>query len=179
MKRVAVFGNAGAGKSTLARRFAQLTGLTLYPLDLIQFKAGGDPVPHDEYLKVHAEILRRDEWVIDGYGCTPSAWERFAAADTLIYLDLPMFTQWRWVTKRFIKGLFVKPEGWPENSPLWSSTLNSYRVLGLCERHLAPKYRQLVVDAAASKQVHHLRSPGQIRNFLEAVAERTSKKGPP
>src|SRR5262245_7828572 len=35
MKRVAVFGNSGAGKSTLARRLAGLTGLPLYPLDLI------------------------------------------------------------------------------------------------------------------------------------------------
>jgi adenylate kinase family enzyme len=30
MKRVAVFGNAGAGKSTLARRLADLTRLPLY-----------------------------------------------------------------------------------------------------------------------------------------------------
>jgi adenylate kinase family enzyme len=174
MKRVAVFGNAGAGKSTLAKRLAEATGLPLYPLDRVQFRTGGDPVPHDGYLRVHADILKREEWVIDGYGCTPSAWERFAAADTLVYLDLPMFTQWRWVTKRFIKGLFVNPEGWPEKSPLWSSTLNGYRVLRLCERHLAPKYRQLVLDSAAIKQVHHLRSPAEIRAFLDEV----KKKGP-
>lgn len=40
MQRVAVFGNAGGGKSTLAKRLAELTRLPLYPLDLIQFKAG-------------------------------------------------------------------------------------------------------------------------------------------
>ena len=33
MKRVAVFGNAGGGKSTLARRLAELTELPLYVLD--------------------------------------------------------------------------------------------------------------------------------------------------
>jgi adenylate kinase family enzyme len=179
MKRVAVFGNSGAGKSTLARRLAELTGLPLYPLDLIQFKPGGDPVPHDEYLKVHADILGRAAWIIDGFGCTPSAWQRFAAADTLIYPDLPMLRQRWWVTKRFLKGLFANPEGWPDNSPLWSSTLQCYRTLNLCERHMAPRYRQLVIDAAASKQVHHLRSPRQIRRFLDAVAELTNEKGPP
>src|SRR5204863_4830702 len=41
MKRVAIFGNAGAGKSTLAWRLAGLTQLPLYPLDLIQFIGGG------------------------------------------------------------------------------------------------------------------------------------------
>jgi adenylate kinase family enzyme len=172
MKRVAVFGNTGAGKSTLARRLAELTGLPLYPLDLIQFRAGGDPVPHEEYLKVHAEILQRDRWIIDGYGDTKSAWERFAAADTLIHIDLPLVVHAWWVTKRFLKGLFVPPEGWPERSPLWASTLNSYRVLGLCHKNLTPKYRQLLVDEAARKTVHHLRSTADIRSFLTTVVSR-------
>jgi adenylate kinase family enzyme len=169
MKRVAVFGNAGGGKSTLAKRLAELTRLPLYPIDMMQFRSGGDAVPHDEYLKVHAELLRREAWIIDGFGCVSSAWERFSAADTLIYVDLPLLTHYRWVTKRFIKGLFVGPAGWPDNSPMWSSTISSYRVLPLCHRHLTPRYRQLVADAAASKRVQHLRSPAQIRSFLKAV----------
>src|SRR3954452_6282072 len=78
MRKVAVFGNTGGGKSTLARRLAEVTGLPLYPLDQIQFRAGGDKVPHAEYLKMHAELLARDRWVIDGFGCLASAWERFA-----------------------------------------------------------------------------------------------------
>jgi adenylate kinase family enzyme len=169
MKKVAVFGNAGGGKSTLARRLAELTRLPLYSIDMIQFKAGGDAIPHDEYLRVHADLLRSEAWIIDGFGCVSSAWERFSAADTLIYVDLPLLTHYGLVTKRFIKGLFVSPEGWPDDSPLWSSTMNSYRVLPLCHRHLTPRYRQLVADAAASKRVHHLRSPAQIRSLLKAV----------
>jgi adenylate kinase family enzyme len=171
MKKVAVFGNAAGGKSTLARRMAELTGLPLYPLDIIQYKRGGGKVPHEDYLKAHADLLTRDRWIIDGYGCVPSAWERFAAADTLVYIDLPLFTHYRWVTKRLIKGLFVNPEGWPEKSPIWSSSLEAYRVVGLCHRHLTPRYRQLVADAASTKRVHHLRSPAEIRSFLEAVKQ--------
>jgi adenine/guanine phosphoribosyltransferase-like PRPP-binding protein len=68
MRRVAVFGNTGGGKSTLARRLAELTGLSLHPLDLIQYRAGGGEVPHEEYLKIHADLLKRDQWIIDGYG---------------------------------------------------------------------------------------------------------------
>lgn len=175
MKRVAVFGNAGGGKSTLARNLAELTRLPLFVIDMIQFRAGGDgvprEVPHDEYLKAHADLIRRDEWIIDGFGSVASAWERFAAADTLIHVDLPLLTHYRWVTKRLLKGLFASPAGWPDNSPLWASTIQSYRVLPRCHRRLTPRYRQLVADAAASKRVHHLRSPAQIRSFLEAVRD--------
>jgi adenylate kinase family enzyme len=114
MRKVAVFGNAGAGKSTLSRRLAEVTGLSLYPIDTIQFRAGrywpgeqgGGKVPHEEYLKIHTDLINRDRWIIDGYGGVASAWERFSAADTLVYVDLPVFTHYRWVTKRFVKGLF-------------------------------------------------------------------------
>ena len=118
MKRVAVFGNTGGGKSTLARRLAELTRLPLYPLDLIQFRAGGAEVPRDDYLKAHG---------------TKSSWERFARADTLVYVDLPLFTHFLWVTKRFLKSLLVAPEGWPQGSPMLASTLNSYRVISARE----------------------------------------------
>jgi adenylate kinase family enzyme len=169
MKRVAVFGNTGGGKSTLARKLAALTGLPFYPLDRIQYKAGGDKVPDEEYLKTHTELLGRDEWIIDGYGCAASAWERFSRADTLVYIDLPLITHHWWVTKRLIKGLFVNPEGWPENSPIWHSTMHCYRVIWLCHRGLTPRYRQLVVEAASSKRVHHLRSAAEMTALLRVV----------
>ncbi len=104
-----------------------------------------------------------------GFGCVASAWERFSKADTLVYIDLPLITHYWWVTKRLIKGLFVTPQGWPENSPMWSSTMNSYRVLWLCHRRLTPRYRQLVADVAASKRVHHVKSPAEMTAFLNAI----------
>ena len=179
MRKIAVFGNAGGGKSRLARRLAEATSLPLYCLDLIQFRAGqywpeesgGGKISDDEYLKIYADILKRDEWIIDGYGSVASAWERFAVADTLVYIDLPLLTHYRWVTSRFAKGLFRNPPGWPENSPVWASTWDSYRVVWLCHRHLTPRYRQLVADTSSSKRVHHLKSASEIEAFLEAVEQ--------
>ena len=174
MKRVAVFGNAGSGKSTLARQLSEIAGLPLYPLDLIQFRPGGEPVPHEEYLRQHAELLRQEEWIIDGFGDTKSAWERFASADTLIHVDPPLpVCAWR-VTKRFVKGMFVLPEGWPEGSPMWRSTLQSYRVLRLCHERLTPKYRALIAEEAGRKRTYGLRSSADIRVFLQSVRSETS-----
>jgi hypothetical protein len=53
-----------------------LKRLPIYLLDLIQVRAGGSKVPHDEYLKKSADLLRCEERIIDGYGCAPSAWEQ-------------------------------------------------------------------------------------------------------
>jgi len=173
MKRVAVFGNAGGGKSALAKRLAEMTRLPLHVIDKIQFRPDGNKVlqkiPHEQFLREHADLLRRDEWIIDGFCSVASAWERFAQADTLIYIDLPLVTHHWWVTKRLIAGLFVPPEGWPEYSPVWSSSMSSYKVLWLCHYRLTPKYRQLVAEMAAAKRVHHLRSAAEIAAFLDAV----------
>ena len=171
MKRVAVFGNAGGGKSTLARRLSELTGLPLYSVDSLKYRAGGGEVPEGEYLKAHGDLLHREAWIIDGFGSVATAWERFAAADTLIYVDLPIFVHYMWVSKRLIKGSVVKPEGWPEDSPMWRGSVASYRVIPLCHRRLTPKYRELVAEASSEKRVYHLRSPRQMRAFVDAIEQ--------
>ena len=169
MKRVAIFGNAGGGKSTLARELAAITGLPLDVLDKLQYRPGGDEVPHEEYLQAHAKLLARDEWIIDGYGCSKTIWERLETADTLVHVDLPLPVHALWVTKRFVKGLFANPEGWPERSPLVSSTIQSYRVLWPCHSDLTPKYRSFVAEAAKRKRIYHLRSKRELKQFLAAV----------
>jgi adenylate kinase family enzyme len=169
MQRVAIFGNSGGGKSTLARRLAELTDLPLHTVDMMQFGAGGVPVPQDEYLKAHAEVLCQDRWIIDGYGGFAPCWERLAKADTLIYVDLLLVRHAWWVTKRLLKGVLSDAPGWPQNSPVWSSTVSSYGVLWPCHRRLTPRYRLFIADAALAKRVHHLRSPAAIRAFLDVV----------
>jgi len=184
MRKVAVFGNAGGGKSTLSRRLAEATGLPLYVLDLLQFPRGyqntqkeGGKLSNEEYLELHHEILGKDSWIIDGYGSLASAWERFAAADTLIYIDLPIAAHYWGVTKRLVKGVFKNPAGWPEDTPVLQSSLDSYRVVWLCHTRLTPKYRQLVASASA-KRVHHLRSHSDMKRFLQAVVCENKKQQP-
>lgn len=182
MRKVAVFGNAGGGKSRLARQLAEATGLPLYCLDKLEFRDGryrpdhpdGGRLPADEYARMHADILNQDRWVIDGFGTVASCWQRLAQADTLVYIDLPLLRHYGRVTKRLAAGLFRTPPGWPEGSPLWASSRASYRNAWACHRLLTPRYRQLVADARTSKRVHHLKSASEIATFLHAV-----RQGPP
>ncbi len=174
MKKVAVFGNAGGGKSTLSQKLAQIRALPLHVLDKIKYEAGGKEVNYQDYRRVHAEILSSDEWIIDGFGCPLTLWERLRAADTLIYIDLPLHIHFLWVTKRLIKGLFRNPEGWPENSPIFFSSLNSYSVLVPCHQHLTPKYREYVSQTSGIKDVYHLKSVEDISRFLVAMESQHS-----
>lgn len=169
MKRVAIFGNAGGGKSTLARELAAITGLPLYVIDEIKFRPGGSEVSHEEYLQLHSVVVSRDEWIIDGFESIKLAWERFEAADTLVHVDLPVAVHALWITKRLVKGLFVDPPGWPKGSPVISSSIQSYRVLWPCHTRLTPRYRSYVSQVAQHKRVFHLRSSQELGNFLQAI----------
>lgn len=170
MNKIAVFGNAGGGKSTLSKKLAEMTGLPWVPLDLIKYQPGGSEVPHAEFKVAHDDLLQQSQWIIDGFGSLDTLWNRLEVADTLVYLDMPVLHHYWWVTKRFLKGIWVPPAGWPENSPLLKGTLNSYYTIWLCHTKLTPHYRKYVARAKATKRVYHVRSLKDLKHFWQAVA---------
>lgn len=169
MKKVAVFGNAGGGKSTLSKRLSEITGLPLHVLDKIKYLSGGIEVSQEDYKRTHEEILLTDRWIIDGFGCMETLWLRLDEADSLVFIDLPLYVHFWWVSKRLITGRVKPPEGWPEKSPILKSSLNSYRVLWLCHKYLTPKYRKYIENAQSTKKVYHIRSTKQISQFFESI----------
>ncbi len=110
MKRVLVIGTGGSGKTTVARRLAQRTGLPLIHLDALYWRSGWQPTPADEWRDTVQSLISRDAWIIDGnYGGTHDV--RLTACDTVVFLDLPrLVCLWR-VLKRQVRHLGqVRPE---------------------------------------------------------------------
>ena len=174
MKKVAVFGNAGGGKSTLSKKLSEMTGLPLYILDKIQYQSGGVEVSQEDYKQLHQEILATDRWIVDGFGCMDTVWLRLNEADSLIFVDLPLYVHFWWVTKRLITGYFKPPVGWPEKSPILKSSMSSYRVLWLCHKYLTPRYREYIQQVQNTKTVYHIRSTEQISQFFESIENEAS-----
>ncbi len=77
------------------------------------------------------------------------------------------------MTKRLITGRFKPPEGWPQKSPIFKSSLTSYRVLWLCHKYLTPKYREYIEQTQSTKSVYHIRSTEQISQFFELIKNET------
>ncbi len=178
MNKVAVFGNAGGGKSTLSQRLADLTELPWIPLDSVQYEPGGKQVSPAEFKAAHDDLIKQEHWIIDGFGSMTTLWERLETADTLIYLDMPVWRHYWWVTKRFLQGAWMPPAGWPTQSPLLKGTLNSYSTVRLCNTKLTPKYRDYVEQVKATKQVYHLRSRYEIAQFYKTIATQADVDSP-
>ncbi len=91
MKRIAIVGSGGSGKSTLARKIGEITGIEIFHLDKLFWKPGWKHIPKGELEDKIREIAAWDSWIIDGnYSSTMDL--RFRAADTIIFLDLPLWT---------------------------------------------------------------------------------------
>ncbi|MBQ7300028.1 MAG: adenylate kinase [Clostridia bacterium] len=87
-KRVIVIGCPGSGKSVFSRALQKKTGLPLYHLDLMFWNEDRTTVPKEEFRRRLSAVLQTPERIIDGnYGSTMEM--RFAACDTVVFLDYP------------------------------------------------------------------------------------------
>lgn len=88
MKRILVIGCPGSGKSYFSRALAEKLGLPLVHLDMLNWNADGTNVEREVFDARLADVLARDEWIIDGnYGRTME--RRMERCDTIFFLDLP------------------------------------------------------------------------------------------
>lgn len=117
MQRIMIIGGPGSGKSTLASALGQRFGLPVTHIDQMQFQAGWvevDPAVRDAKVR---HIIARSSWIIDGnYSSTID--DRMARADTLIWLDIPLWRRLLRVIKRTVRYYGQSrpdlPEGCPE-----------------------------------------------------------------
>lgn len=165
MKRIAVFGKPGSGKSTLSQRLSHKTGIPLHALDQIAYRADGTPVDRQTYDAAHEAILASPCWIIDGLGPIGSFYTRLEAADTLIYIDLPYPVSYWLVTKRLIKGSFVRPAGWPAGSDLLKGTLQSYKMLRLSPSFWNSAFEARLDALSKARQLVVIRSASELRQM--------------
>ena len=171
MKKIAVFGKPGGGKSTLSKKLAAATGIELYPLDLIEYRKNGERVPRSEYSMAHEKLINSENWIIDGLGSLDSFWRRIDAADTIIYIDLPYWVHYWWVTKRLIKGVIVKPEGWPDGSSVLKGTLASWKYLRLSPKFWTPELFRKLQESSTNKSLYRIKSKTELNSFVTKLAE--------
>ena len=165
MERIMIIGCGGSGKSSLARRLGEKTGLPVVHLDKLFWKTGWVESTKDEIdAKIMAE-MEKPRWIIDGnYNRTLP--KRLEYCDTVIYLDFSRFACLLGVAKRVLTSYgTVRPdmaEGCPERFDLeflqWVWKFN--------DKH-RKKYYDLLNQT--DKQVYILKNRRQVKRFLEQI----------
>ena len=115
MRRIAVVGCGGAGKSTFARALGERLDLPVINLDRHYWKPGWVETIREEWIERQRELFAGDAWIADGnYVGTYDV--RFDVADTVVVLGLP---RWRCLSSALWRavrnyGDDIQAEGCPE-----------------------------------------------------------------
>ena len=170
MERVVVLGCSGAGKSELARRLGEREGLPVVHLDVLFWRPGWELAPEEEARSRLRTAIGTQRWIIEGNFLPkpdPAADPRFSRADTVIFLDLPRRTCLRRVLARVAADRGGRrpdlPEGCDEGADL-----ELLRWIWRYPRRNRPRVLQLLAGLAPGVAVHHLRSPTEVRRFLDS-----------
>lgn len=169
MRKIAVIGSPGAGKSPFSRRLAEILKIEVFHLDALHWRPGWVETPDAEWEAVQRNLIKRDSWIIDGnYGGTIGL--RVEAADTIIFLDLPrMLCVWRVVKRRFQNRGKTRPdmgEGCPEKllDPKFPLFLKFIWHYPTAQR---PNVLAKLAAVKNEKEIVHLQSTGQVKGFLQ------------
>lgn len=168
MQRVMVIGNGGGGKTTLCLRLAESTGLPLTEVDTIQFQAGWERTPTDKVLSALASVQASDRWIIDGFGPWASIEARAELADTIIFVDHPIWVHFWWACERQMAAARgeVRVGGHPE-CDLRDVTKLMFETLWRVHEEIRPKLVELV--ERYPQKTTWIRSPEELDAFISGL----------
>lgn len=101
MKRVIIIGCGGAGKSTLARKMGELTGIPVIHLDQLFWKPGWVERTREEFDPMIQREQEKEAWIMDG-NFSRTLPQRIQRCDMVIYLDFSRMSCLLGVLKRVL-----------------------------------------------------------------------------
>ncbi|MDP3727617.1 MAG: hypothetical protein Q8R35_03190 [bacterium] len=162
IKKIAVIGICASGKSVFGRELAKRTGLPLFHMDNLFWRGKWEAVPEEEYLRKEQELLRNDEWIIEGYVDEKEA-ERLKFADLILYLDYSgVRVFWRTIRRWLKHRRVARPE-------LHKEAFDSISIRDLWVALM--RLERPAIEAALRKvdqsKVVRFHSPGELKKFVD------------
>ncbi len=162
-RRVAVIGNAGGGKSTLARRIAASIGVAYVEIDSLLWRQNWEATDPGCYASAHQRIISKDRWVVDGLGRRESISARLSRSTEIILVDLPLWVHFWLAAERQIawnKGPIDNPPGGVTSAP---PTKLLFRTIWEVDQTWMPDLRNQIDQAeVGGKHVTRVRSLDEL-----------------
>ena len=120
-RRIAVVGTSGCGKTFVAKRLAEVLGLTYISNDAIYWGPDWTEAPLAQRLAEYDRATQVGAWSFDGNldGLSEKGTLVAQRADTLVWLDLPRHQIFTQVLRRTIRRVWTQEPLWHNNRESW------------------------------------------------------------
>ena len=170
MKRVMIIGCSGSGKSSLALKLGEKTGLPVVHMDQLYWQPKWVMRSDEAISELVADAISRDTWIFDG-NYSRNFNERAARSDTIIFLDIPRWLCLFRVTKRALSQLGKSRSDMADDCPeridgaFWEflKFIYNYPANGRL------RALKLLEEAPENAAVFHLRTRSDVDQFLHSV----------
>ena len=170
MSRIAILGNAGGGKSTLARKLGERHAIPHFEIDRLLWQEGWVPAPLETYVEQHERILSGENWVIDGLGHKNSIPMRVDRATEIILIDMPLWMHFWLAAERQIAWQSGKLDHTPGGLSAMPPTRDLFRTIWEIEQDWMPDIRRLCIEAqAAGKTLIRIGSVDELDTFMQKL----------
>ncbi len=169
-ERIVILGNAGGGKSTLARRLAKARGLPMTEVDKLLWKPGWVEATDEAFEAEHTPLIAGENWIIEGMGKLEPIRPRLLRATWVIFVDMVLWQHFWLAAERQIQqemGALEHPiAGLGE--PI--GTKDMFETLWDTEQEWMPTIRAYVDEAeAAGVEVTRIASVDALNAFAECI----------
>jgi adenylate kinase family enzyme len=170
-RRILLHGVTGSGKTTLAARLGEVTGLPWVEADSVTWQPGWVQRPEEEQRRRVAELCAGESWILD------SAYQSWSdvvlrRAQLVVGLDYPRWLSLGRLLRRTVGRTIDRKPICNGNVETWRQTFSGESIVLWHFRSFAAKRERLDAWEAdpAMPPVRRLRSPAALERWLTTVA---------
>lgn len=160
-RKIHITGNAGAGKSTLAKYLGQSLEIEVFGLDKIVWQPYYKPASIQQRNDGITDLLKKPEWVIEGVSSQVRS-----EANIIIFIDLPRRVSiWRCM-RRSLPYLFLSRPDMPKYCP---EILILPRLLKMIINFPNNTRPAILSDKPRSTMFIHISSTKELKQFVDEI----------